>query len=103
MNTDTTEELPKVHFVYAVSAAKRKVTVAYIYDDSNMTIWLDWAECSRRDVFTKRVGRYVASGRLRAHGGIGLSYAQIGGCSYTTIADYIRNNINQIQKLSKNN
>lgn len=88
MNKLTTPEIQKVRFVYTVSNGRR-TTVAYVYDDSNSAIKLDYAECSDKDQFVKKIGRDIAFGRLVTNGGISVPFSVIGGSTYNDIAKFV--------------
>ncbi len=85
-----------IKFIYVNSSKDRRATVAYVYDDSIQAVRVAKAQCSKRDQFIKKVGREISSGRLTHHGGTVVKYETIGGSSYKQVAEYIRNNIDQL-------
>ena len=70
-------------------AGKGGVTVAF--EVNGNTLVLAFAECSRKDNFCKRIGRDVASGRLRA--GKGTTYEILSDNPKAVIADLILPNM----------
>lgn len=94
MKNKNTEQ--NVRFVYTINRSGRKVTTAYMYDDSINAIRLAKAECSKRDQFVKKIGRDVSFGRLISKGGSVVNYDTIGGSTYGHIARYIAENVDSL-------
>ncbi len=53
----------ETRFVY-VRQNKRPVTIAYRFNDERGVVEYNYALCGKRDNFSKKIGRAVATGRL---------------------------------------
>lgn len=72
---------------------KRPMTIAYRYNDERQTIQFSIAECSKRDIFCKRVGRMVSYGRLDKHPN-NINYSNFkGDLSYKNVTNTIVNQV----------
>lgn len=67
--------------------AKGKFTVAYRLVDPDTNTWeINFAQCSKRDIYNKKRGRQIAGGRLEKRG----PYMQYKGSRHELIAEMFR-------------
>lgn len=91
MSEQTKDKWDGTRFVYITNLPKiGPVTAAYRFNDADQVITFEFARCSKRDTFSKKIGRGIAFGRLKTHPQ-SFPYADVGELTYPKItAEVVR-------------
>lgn len=95
-----TDKYNGARFVYVAARKKGITTIAYRYNDANKQIEFEFARCSRRDSFSKRNGRLISNGRLKAHP-FNMSYKMIVDEGSPRLKDIIPKVLQAVAELDK--